>query len=646
MFRFIALLVIALLVAAGAWLGQPNHDRLAEHLTRTTLERVAADLKKAKAPSDPPVRVAIDAGDDIPAAVISDTKDTDKIDWLHADAAPGRIDHTLHLLRLESSPHSVTLRYVLDGESEQVRSITWYVVLPPLLAIVTAIIFRRVILSLALGVATGGVITLLLADRSPLLGIWHAFEHYLIRHALLDTWRIEITAFVILISATVALARHSGGIQGLVDVVIRYCRTPRSARIGTAIAGLFIFFDDYLNCIIVGNTLRPLTDRYRVSRAKLAYIVDSTAAPLAGLAVFSVWIAFEITQIEEGLMAARLDLEPFAVFVQALPTRFYCIFTLFMVFALAWTGRDFGPMLEAERRATSASASKEDTDVVESLPGKQHRARYAIVPLGLTFLGMIVGLWWSGWEGAGRPSLTAVGFAEYVRAILGRTNSMWAFSRASALGLAVAVLLIAAARVMPPGRIARTCVSSTRIILKPIVILFLAWALGGACKDVGTAAYLVALFQEVVNPVGFGIVVFLLSCLIAFATGSSYSTMAILLPNIVPLAFEVGDASALTGIGLATIAVGAVLDGAIFGDHCSPISDTTILSALSSQCDTIEHVRTQMPYALTGMAVALIVGYIPATLSVPPYLSWCVGALAVLAAIRLLGKRIDQTAHA
>jgi len=477
--------------------------------------------------------------------------------------------------------------------------------------------------------------------------LWHAFYAYFIRHALLDEWRLEITAFILLISATVGLARQSGGIQGLIDIVVRYCRTRRSARVGTAVAGLLVFFDDYLNCIIVGNTLRPLTDRYRISRAKLAYIVDSTAAPMAGLALFSTWIAYEVSQIEEGLsVAAGLDIEPFAMFVRTLPTRFYCIFTLFMVLALAWIGRDFGPMLAAEREAASKPRPPDDDDTAnkDPAPGQRNLAPYAIVPIGLTLVATVVGLWWSGWNGAGRPTVASLGTFAYLHQVLAKTDSMWAFSRASGLGFLSAVAMIAAARIMSPLQIVRTSLSSIRLILTAVVILFLAWSLGGACKDVGTAAYLVALFREVISPVGFSIVVFTLSCLVAFATGSSYSTMAILLPNVVPLAFEVGDASTITGIGLATIAVGAVLDGAIFGDHCSPISDTTILSALSSQCDTIEHVRTQMPYALLAMVVALVAGYIPATLGAAPYVSWILWAAAIVAIIRLLGKRTDQPA--
>lgn len=172
-----------------------------------------------------------------------------------------------------------------------------------------------------------------------------------------------------------------------------------------------------------------------------------------------------------------------------------------------------------------------------------------------------------------------------------------------------------------------------------IVILFLAWSIGTACRDVGTADYLVALFRKVLSPVAFSVVVFGLACLISFATGSSYSTMAILLPNVVPLALAVGEGSPLTGMGLVTISVGAVLEGAIFGDHCSPISDTTILSSIASQCDLMDHVRTQMPYAVTCMLVAILVGYIPISLGVSAAICLPAGAAAVIMLIRLLGKR-------
>ncbi len=647
MFRFVALFVIAVLVGLGAWLGQPDPAFLARQLARTRLEPALAGVVEDAGTT--PVRIALDASDGTPDAGPTpgpapplDEQFNRRIEWVAADTPADEVDHRLHV-RFQSSSHGVTLRYALDDEPRRVHRIAWYAVLPPLLAIVAAILFRHVILCLVLGVLAGGVLAVWPTDHFPGYGLWHAFYAYFIQHALLDEFRLEIISFVLLISATVALARQSGGIQGLIEVVVRFCRTPRSARIGTTVAGLLLFFDDYLNCIVVGNTLRPLTDRHRVSRAKLAYIVDSTAAPLAGFAVFSTWIAFELSQIEEGLLAADVAIEPFDMFVRTVPLRFYCLFTLLLVFALAWTGRDYGPMLAAERRAASGTGPTDDPQA-EGGGGKDARgqARYAVVPIGFTLIATLVALWWSGWQRAGRPSLQAAGAFAYLRQVLASTDSMWAFSRASALGFLLAVVMIAGGKAMPIKEIVRASFASVRVILKAVVILFLAWSIGAACQDVGTADYLVALFREVISPVGFSTVVFSLGCLVAFATGSSFSTMAILLPNVIPLAFAVGDASAFTGTTLATISVGAVLDGAIFGDHCSPISDTTILSALASRCDAIEHVRTQMPYALTAMLLAMVVGYIPVSLGLPAYISLLAGGAAVVLIVRLLGRRIQE----
>ena len=510
---------------------------------------------------------------------------------------------------------------------------------PPLLAIMTAIIFRHVILCLVLGIVAGGVLVIWPTDQLAVWGVWHAFYYYFLRHAILDAFRIEIISFVLLICAIVGLAQHSGGINSVINWLMRFCRTARAARITTALIGLMVFFDDYMNCIIVGNALRPLTDRYRVSRAKLAYIVDSTAAPVAGLALVSTWIAFELSQITEGLVAARISAEPFEVFIRTIPYRFYCWFTLILVFVIASMGRDYGPMLAAERRALT-DAPPDDAPSEEGRPsGPNGRAMYAILPIGLTLVAIVVGLWWTAQPGPGESPIVADGLLDYLQQTLGRANSARAFSRASAFGYLFALALVLGGKAMTFRQAMRASFVSIRAILGAIVILLLAWSIGAACRDVGTADYLVAMFHSVLNPVGFSLIIFGLSCLVAFATGSSYSTMAILLPNVVPLALAVGEGSALGGMALIVMSIGAVLEGAIFGDHCSPISDTTILSSISSRCDLIEHVRTQMPYGLTGMIIAVVVGYTPVALGAPPVLCLASGAAVLILVVRVLGQR-------
>lgn len=646
MFRVVALILVSLLVVAGAWLGRPDQDFLARQWAVSRTESALKSLRPEPPDATVPVAIVLAQPDEELEQALRQRVRAPQVTWVE-EGTPGA---RAFRLEVSTSPHSATARYALDDGDWTVRRAGWYSVLPPLLAIVCAIIFRRVILCLALGILAGGIIALWPMDHSIVGGMWHAVYHYLIRHSLLDQFRVEILGFILLISAIVGIAQHSGGIQGVIEIIIRFCRTPRAAQVGTALGGLAIFFDDYLNCIIVGNSFRPLTDRFRISREKLTYIVDSTAAPLAGLAVVSTWIAFEVSQIGEGLAAAGLHVEPFSVFFSSLPFRFYCMFTLGFVFILLIMGRDYGPMLKAEQAARRAGPVGDSAQSPVTPDGRPHKARYAVIPIGFTILAVFVGLWWTAQPGPSDPPLVAQGqtalarAVDYLQQVLARTNSARAFARAAILGYVLTVAMVLAGRVMSPREIVVSSIRSVRVISGAIVILFLAWSIGAACRDVGTADYLVSLFRAVLSPVGFSLVVFGLACLISFSTGSSYSTMAILLPNVVPLALAVGQDSPITGMGLIAISVGAVLEGAIFGDHCSPISDTTILSSIASRCDLMDHVRTQSPYALTSMLVAIVIGYIPVSLGASPAICLPVGFVAIVVIIRLLGRRAESPA--
>ncbi len=638
MFRAVALVVVALLVGVGAWLGRPDPRFFSEQIVR---KKVLPDIE-ALVPSEKPaplVRVAIDPTTPEIARNALTSREIEGVTWLPRDTATDA-DHVVHLA-LDSAPHSVTLTWSLDDDVARVASFRAWSILPPLLAIVCAIALRRVVLSLILGIIAGGIVAMWPVTHNPFAGAWHAASEYFLRKAVLGDFRLEVIGFVLLISGTVGVAQQAGGIAGLIEIIIRFCRTRRSARVGTVAAGMAIFFDDYLNCIIVGNALRPLTDRYGISRAKLAYFVDSTAAPIAGLSVVSTWIAFELMQIRDGLHNADLGIEPLQMFLSSLPYRFYCLLTLVFVMANAWMGRDFGPMLVAERKAAAGEGSggQGGAGAVEHIGAP--RARYAVLPIGMTLVGIMFGLWWTGSGKVGDDVLSGQGLMVYLQQVLGNANSTRSFFLASLGGFSLAWAMALLSGVLTARQALRASLISMRAISIAVVILLLAWSIGAACQDVGTASYLVALFKQVIRPEVFSLLVFAIAGLVAFATGSSYSTMAILLPNLVPLALAVGEQGGMGGIALVTMSVGAVLEGAIFGDHCSPISDTTILSALSSGCGLMEHVRTQLPYAAMTMAVAAVCGYVPVGQGVPVWVCLPVGAVVVVGLVRLVGKRTD-----
>lgn len=530
---------------------------------------------------------------------------------------------------------------------------------PPFFAIALAVLLRRPILSLFAGVwcaawvlrYAGGTEGALRAVARSLPDV--ATE--LLWPQLVDPMRLSIMGFVFAMLAMIGVMTRSGGIRGLMDLVARLASNARRTQIATWLMGLVVFFDDYANCILVGATMRPLTDRFRVSREKLSYLVDSTAAPVAGISIFSTWIAFEVSTFSAQLPAAGLAPEEgYAVFVQTLPFRFYCILTIFFAGLLALSGRDFGPMLTAERRARRTGAVvreggrpmvSHDAAHLEPSAGVVPRARSAIVPL-LVFIGLtlfeIARVGFSAVR-AQDPEFgwSALWTVRGITALLGEGDSTSALLWGSSAGLAAAALLAFAAGLRL--EILRAAWATLRSMGVAVAILYLAWMIGLACDRMGTAPYLTALVGENLPPALLPAILFGMSAIVAFATGSSWSTMSILLPLVVGLSFSMGEASDLGGTLLMVMSIGAVLEGSIFGDHCSPISDTTVLSSTASAADHIDHVRTQMPYAALVMIVALSVGYIPCAFSgAHPFLSLLGGAALLTAVVFLLGKRSED----
>lgn len=579
---------------------------------------------------------------------------------------------------------------------------------PPLLAIAVALAWRRVLPALFAGIWSGASLLALAGDSAaiwlaPARGLLDVFAVYFWRE-LIDSFRIELIGFVLALLALVGVASRSGGMRGLVDAIAKRARGPRSAQAVAFVSGLALFFDDYANCLVVGTSLRPLADRMRVSRAKLAYIVDSTAAPVAGLSLLSTWIAFEVSTFAPQLPAVGIFENPYAIFVATLPWRFYCVFALLTVALVVVSGRDLGPMRGAEQRARrGADPRAQDAPArtgaladLEPVAGSVSRARNVLVPVGVvvgvslfeifrggggvalladdaaSFLhleglagvlfagsgagpllaGSLAGLWCAAWL-AGTPvwraaSVLALGGAALPLPVGGALGAALGF----AVAIAPALWLCRRAlpgprrsdpdssseshstRGMPAAEIGRAALLGTRTLGAAIAILFMAWMIGRVCEDLGTADYLVALLAPALAPAVLPVALFGVAALVAFATGTSWGAMSILLPNVVVLAAALGADHALGERGMVVACIGAVLEGAILGDHCSPISDTTVLSSLACGCDHVEHVRTQAPYALLAAVAAIGLGYLP-SLWFPAW-PWPVAVLgggALLAAV-------------
>ncbi len=535
----------------------------------------------------------------------------------------------------------------------------WLSLLPPLAAIGLALLFREVVISLFAGIWLGA---LLLSQYNPISATLMTVDRFALG-ALGDSDHIAIIVFSLMLGGMVGVMNRSGGTRGVVEALRGLATSRRRGQFLTWLAGTLIFFDDYANTLIVGNTMRPVTDRLKVSREKLAYIVDSTAAPIAAMAVVSTWVGFEITLIGDAMRSAaaqtadaavQADLlaaaqNPFSVFLHSIPYLFYPILTLIFVLFIVLTGRDYGPMLQAERRAASGGgllrpgampAADTGSGIQEPPEGVKHRWYNAGIPVLTVMIVALVGIFHTGAEslGAGDHSLWEV---------VGEADPFASLIWASFTGSIVAIALPIAQRILTASQAIEAWVGGLKSMMLAVVILVLAWSLGGVTEALGTGPYLSAVLQDTLPIKLLPVLVFLVAALISFATGTSWGTMAILFPVVIPLAVAMGAGVGFgTGEGYTILlgVVSSIMAGSVFGDHCSPISDTTVMSSMASACDHVDHVRTQLPYAVTVAVVAMAVGDIPTAFGMSPVISLLVGVAILYAVLRFFGRRLDLAA--
>jgi Na+/H+ antiporter NhaC len=440
----------------------------------------------------------------------------------------------------------------------------------------------------------------------------------------------------------VAVISKSGGTVGVVRALEPLATTPRRTQVVTWVMGVLIFFDDYSNTLIVGNTMRPVTDRHRISREKLAFLVDSTAAPVACVALVSTWIGYEVSLVGDALSKTGSDLNPFSVFLASIPFAFYPFFALIATFVIAVSGRDWGPMLRAERRARQGAlladgaqplADFEGSDLApeEGIPCRWWNA---VVPIVVVVVSTLGGLYHTGREALLAAGDTSVSLSRVVGASDPFTVLLWA----SFLGLTCAIVLAVSQAILSVRSSLEATVTGFKSMFMAFVVLTLAWSLGQVCTDLETALFLKSAVGPNMPPSLLPTAVFLVAAAVSFATGTSWGTMAILTPLAVPLALVSSTAES----GVLAASVAAILGGSVFGDHCSPISDTTILSSMASGCDHVDHVRTQLPYALLAASVAVFIGYLPCAIAgVRPWILLLVGPVVIVGWVRFFGGHPD-----
>ncbi len=521
----------------------------------------------------------------------------------------------------------------------------WLSVLPPLVAILLALIIRQVVISLFAGIWVGAVIAF---DYDLVGGVYRVLDHFILR-ALSETSHVQIILFSMLFGGMVGVISKNGGTIGIANLITRYARTARGGQLATWGMAFVMFFDDYANVLVRGNLMRPITDRLRISREKLSFIVDAGAATVASVFIISTWIGYEIGLIADGLKLINSTEEPYSVFLQTIPYRFYPIFTLILVFIIGYFDRDFGPMLQAERRARSTGKVLRDgaqpaVDLTESTEeytsDKPARWFNGLVPIIAI---LAVGLY--GLYSTGTAALAAEGRASYsVGDIISKSDSYSALLWASLSGCIVAIGLTIVQRIMKAGETIDAWFNGVKSMLLAMLILILAWSIGEVTKEVNTAGYLVQLLRGSIEPHWLPVLTFIIAAVVSFATGTSWGTMAIMMPLVIPLANTLSIDALLGPVDMEIVlhgVISSVLAGAVFGDHCSPISDTTILSSMASACDHIDHVRTQLPYALLAAFVGMLVGDIPTAFGLSPWISIVVGTVIMVVVLFTVGKKVE-----
>lgn len=529
--------------------------------------------------------------------------------------------------------------------SAEVQAIPGYLsILPPLIAIFMAFITRQVLISLFFGIWLGAIF---IYDYSPLIGFMRALDRYFV-NALANSGHAAILIFSLTLGGMVGVISRGGGMQGIVARIRQYARGPRGGQVATWFMGIVIFFDDYANTLLVGNTMRPFTDKLRISREKLSYIVDSTAAPVASVALISTWIGYQIGLIDQVFQSLGIEYDAYFEFIRSIPFTFYSLHAIVFVLLIALTLRDFGPMRTAEQRATDTGdllrAGAEplmDTSALEIADEKTTPLRWynGLIPVLAVIFVTIFGLYYSGIEQLGEAAHTAG-----LREIISKADSFSVLMWASFSGLILAGILVLAQRILSLTQAVNAMINGYRSMILAAMILLLAWSIGAICEDLQTANYVIEMTRDYLSPHVLPALTFTISAVIAFSTGSSWATMAIFIPIAIPIAYTLPGAEGVhPGIGdnivLATI--GAVLAGSVFGDHCSPISDTTVLSSMASAADHVDHVRTQMPYALVVAVVAVLAGYLPAGYGVHPALSHLMALAVLIGIVFLIGRRTD-----
>jgi len=506
--------------------------------------------------------------------------------------------------------------------------------LPPIVAIGLCIVTKEVIPSLFVGIWIAGT---MIMGWNPVTGFGKAVEA--LWNSLGDPWGARIILTSLTMGGLVGVMRVGGGIDAAIQWITKKITSARGAMFFTELAGFIIFFEDYVNTAVVGTTMSPITDRYKISKEKLSYIVDSTAAPIACIAGISSWIAYMVGQIGTQFSDLGIEMSPYVAYLKSVPFIFYNIVALVLLTYVVLSQRDMGPMLHAERRARKtggllregatplANNTQETTLPEENCPRRGINFVLPILFLVFLIFGMLIIT--GGWP--------EVSMAQAI----GEGSSSKALVWGSFGGVFLTMVLYKLQGLAKLERLFKGYMEGMMSIFVGTIILVFAWGIGSAIKEVGTASYLVGIGGEVLSPSWIPVISFVTGAAVSFCTGTSYGTMAILMPIVVPLVFKVSVVAGIDPMTFIIPTIGAVFGGSVWGDHCSPISDTTIMSSMFTGSDHIDHVNSQIPYAFTAASGA-IAGYVGVAYGLPALANILIAIVIACLVFRLFSKPIQE----
>ena len=519
--------------------------------------------------------------------------------------------------------------------------------LPIILAVALAFATGDVILSLFTGYI-GGMAMLAVVEGTSASALPGAVLSRACRGivATASTWdNASVLILCVAVGGMVEVLRCTGGFAVLAGRLVRRINSPRKANIISQLFCTLFFFDDYANALISGPVLQTMTDKAGLSRARLSYIVDSTAAPVAGIAVVSSWVAVEVSVIDEGLALAGLGMSGFELFLHSIPYCFYCLFALAFMLLSSVMGREYGPMLAAERAARRARRESSAEPDAENAPADKSDGRRVFVcvfSVALLLVTAMLSFYTSGRAEAVELGLIAPGAPftlATVSTAVAQADTIFLVLRAALLCGLAAIALTKLLRLSSVGEGIKAWLHGAEALMPTIVILLLAWSLADVVKNLGTVYYVVEIISAGVPAFLVPSLIFVCCCLISFASGS-YGCMFMVMPMAIPIASAVVGAENLSGdSSFLLLCVASVLSGSIFGDHCSPMTDCTMLAALGSGCNIMEHVRTQLPYAMTVAAVTIVFGTLLTALGMSVWLSLALGCAAMAALLLVIGKK-------